>query len=219
MTSSSDFRSDLQWFADKFGHYWVNGFCLTFIAGKSADLVKDTLRSAVGAPLMDTDEVGQLFVASLYDAGNGSIMLERGGQAGYTDRIAAMLARDTRIAVVVHFPIGSPKFAYVENGTLLCGFHIMDSDSRGGSEPDSLLSDLTTAGLLPMRYSGWEEEDLESEETAGNEGAYRVLQAISVAARLTGIPFTLQILESTRHLLSLANIHMPDSTMTTRYIF
>jgi hypothetical protein len=47
-------------------------------------------------------------------------MLERGGYAGYTDRVAAMLAPDTRVAVAVHFPIGSPKFAYLENGALVC---------------------------------------------------------------------------------------------------
>jgi hypothetical protein len=219
MTSSSDFRGDHEWFADEFSHYWVNGFCLTFIAGKPAEVVKDTLDSSVGATLIDAGEADQLFVASLYDAGNGSIMLERGGYAGYTNRIADMLARDTRIAVVVHFLIGSPKFAYVENGALVCGFHIMDPDSRGGSSPDSLLSEMAAAGLFPMDYPDWEEEeDLEPEEGAGNEDAYRVLQAISIAARLTGIPFTSQILESSRHFLSLADFHMSDST-TTRFVF
>jgi hypothetical protein len=53
MTSSSDFRSDHEWFADEFSHYWVNGFCLTFIAGKPAELVKVALVSSVGAMLMD----------------------------------------------------------------------------------------------------------------------------------------------------------------------
>jgi hypothetical protein len=107
MVTSSDFRSDHEWFTDEFSHHWANGFCLTFIAGQPAELVKDTLDSSVGATLMDAGEADQLFVASLYDAGNGSIILERGGHAAYTARIAAMLARDTRIAVVVHFPIGS----------------------------------------------------------------------------------------------------------------
>jgi hypothetical protein len=63
-----------------------------------------------------------------------------------------------------------------------------------------------------------EEEDLESEEGAGNEGAYRVLQAISIAARLTGIPFTWRILESSRHFLSLADFHLSDGT-TTKFVF
>jgi hypothetical protein len=95
----------------------------------------------------------------------------------------------------------------------------MDPDSRGGSSPDSLLSEMTAAELFPMDYPNWEEEeDLEAEEGAGDEGVHRVLQAISMAARLTGIPFTSQILESSSHFLSLADFHMSGST-TTRYIF
>jgi hypothetical protein len=127
--------SDYRWFADEFYPYWVNGFCLTFIADRSATWVKDALQSAVGVSPMEIGGPDQLFATTVHDAGNGSVMLERGGYAGYTARIATMLSRNTRVAVVIHFIVGSPKFAFVENGTLVCGFNIMDPESRGGGSP------------------------------------------------------------------------------------
>lgn len=223
---SGDFRSEYQWFADEFDHYLINGFCLTFIVDKSADQVKDMLRSSTGAPLVDEDQADGLYITSLHDAERGSLMFEFGGHAAYTDSLAVMLARDTRIALVVHFSIGTPKFAHVENGALVCGFPIMDPDFRRGSLPDSLLPELTAAGLFPRNEPYWDEiegEELEEEEVEGarrglSESIYRILQAISVAARITDIPLTPHVLESPRYYLSLADLHRPDSP-TSRPIF
>jgi hypothetical protein len=148
-------------------------------------------------------------------------MLERGGHAGYMNRIATLLSQDTRIAIVVYFIIGSPKFAYVDNETLVCGFHIMDPEGRGGSSPDALLPQLIAADLLPIDDPEWEweDEELEIEENAGSEGIDRVLRAISVAAQLVDVPFERQLMEGPRHFMSMADLHLSDSETAARYIF
>ncbi|GAA3212828.1 DUF6461 domain-containing protein [Nonomuraea helvata] len=208
-----------QWFADEFSHYWIRGFCLTFVADKPGDAIKDALLSSANAQVIEAEDADQRFIASLHDAGKGSIMLECDGHTGYMKRIATLLSQDTRIAIVVDF-IGSPKFAYVDNGTLVCGFHIMDPAGRGGSAPDALLPQLAAAELLPVDGADWEEdEDLELEENAGSEGTARVLRAISVAAHLVDVPFGRQLMESPRHFLSMADLHMPDSETASGYIF
>ncbi|MFF4190998.1 DUF6461 domain-containing protein [Nonomuraea sp. NPDC001831] len=210
-----------RWFADEFSHCWIEGFCLTFIADKPADVVKDALVSSPSAQIIDVEDEDQLFIASLYEAGNGSIMLERGGHAGYMKKIAALLSLDTCIAIIVYFIIGSPKFAYVDNGTLVCGFHIMDPEGREGSSPDILLPQLMAANLLPVDRSAqeWEDEEGEIEEGGESEGIDRVLRTISVAAQLVNVPFERQLLESPRHFMSMADLHISDSEAMSRYIF
>lgn len=205
--------SDCQWFTDdKFGYYQINGYCLTFIADRTADLVKDILHASVGAVVIGEENSDNLFAARLWDAGNGSVMLEHGGFAAYMHRVATALSRGTRIAVVVDPSFGSSKFAYIENGITICAFDILDPDVRGGSSPDLLLSDLTEAGLLPVDDSEWESEEDESELIEGEGASFEdlVIRTISLASRLTGIPFTRQSEENPRYFISFASLYSSD---------
>ena len=212
---------DCQWFEDEFQNYWINGFCLTFIAGKPADLVKDILHFQ-GALNIESEDPQQLFMASLHDVEKGSIILELGGHAGYQKRIADLLSQDTRIVIIAHFIMGSPKFAYVENGILVCGFGITDPDSRGGRSPDFLLPNLTAVGLLPtIDYPEpeSEEEEAELDERAAQEESDQMFQAISIATQLTGVPFTRQLMKNPRHHLLLANLQVAGNGEVFAVIF
>jgi hypothetical protein len=130
-----------------------------------------------------------------------------------------MLSQETRIAIVAYFAFGSPKFAYVENGALICGFDIMDPETRGGEAPDFLLSNLIETGLLPISASGLEieEEELEESESAENEEEYRVFQAISLAVQFTGLSFDRQVIESPQYLVSMADFYETDHV--TKFIY
>lgn len=208
-----------RWFGDEeFSHYWINGFCITFIAERSVCQVEETLRSSATAASLGPDEADQLFAARLIDSAGGSIVLEHGGYAGYMDRVATALSRNTRIGVVVHFSMGSSKFALVENGVVVSVFHIMDPEGRGGTSPDLLLPELTEAGLLGDHSDREpDEEDDEEEPEEGGQTKEQVIWAVSLASRLSGVPLTRWLAEDPRHVVSLRDLHQ-SSGESTRFI-
>jgi hypothetical protein len=72
-----------------------------------------------------------------------------------------------------------------------------------------------------MDYPEWEteEEELEALEMAGHEERDRVLQAVSIATQLTEVPFEQRLMESPRYFVSLADLHPPNDTMITNFIY
>ncbi|MEU8038116.1 DUF6461 domain-containing protein [Streptosporangium sp. NPDC049078] len=209
-----------QWFtSDEYNDYWVNGFCLTFVAGKPGSHVQEILHTSIGALIESADE-GKPFLATIFDVTGGSIILERGGYAGSMRRVSRALSDDTRLALVVNPFIGHPKFAYLENTDLICAFRLEDPEFRWGSSPDFVLSDLTSAGVLPVQEPDWEseEDELELEQLDLQNAVNRVLGAISIAERATGLLFGRQLINSTQYFVSFQDIYSSTAGKPEEYL-
>jgi hypothetical protein len=149
-------------------------------------------------------------IAALIDAGNGSIMLEQGGVAAATRRIAAALSRDGSIAIILHPFMGLRTFSYVQDGTNVSAFNIDAPGERWGSRPDLLIPGLTTAGLLPVAESDWDEDEDEEDEDSEQDETVLFspsLQAIGVAEETTGMEFTRQSASHPQILVSFPGAH------------
>ncbi|MFI6482127.1 DUF6461 domain-containing protein [Nonomuraea sp. NPDC050663] len=164
---------------------------------------------------METEDTGQRFSSTIIDCDQGAIMLELAGLAGWRKDLAEAFSQGTRIAVVTDPFVGSPAFAYVEDGKLLCEFQIRDPYNRLGASPDALMAEMEEAGMLDGEEYYDEDEDADLSVSAETPNL-PVLQAIAVASKKIGVPFSREGLLQARHFVSLDETHDIEAAATER---
>jgi hypothetical protein len=114
-------------------------------------------RGAAAGPMTDAEMAG-LDIDAYPDRGPGSALVRVGEHAGwafaltygpYLDQLEKV-SRDGVEAVHYHYNSEHPPtiVLYARDGRTLCGFGLCEEHHRYGQEPDLLLPDLVTAGIL-----------------------------------------------------------------------
>ncbi|GAA3031948.1 DUF6461 domain-containing protein [Streptosporangium longisporum] len=172
-------------------------YCVSFVRGLAPEEV--LRRFGVDESTMEevtSDELGERSAEGMSDdaagyvgavkVGDWTLVIEPGGwKLAVDSEVMARVGRGTEVVSVCCHTYASDTFAYIVDGEPVVWFDPMLPDARSGSDPDRFVKEMREVGLGP-------EYDIEDD---GSHIDLPMERSFALAGRITGLPFSPEMLE------------------------
>ncbi|MEU5869884.1 DUF6461 domain-containing protein [Nonomuraea sp. NPDC047529] len=192
-------RVDFSWIASgwELGDIW----CLTFVRGldeaealRRMGVAEESIRPLTYRELADEGLFPHTVLAGRLEG--WVVLIERNGsQATEPDTIRALSAKTELISVLRH-DYATDLFVYAIDGDRLTSFDPRKPAWRYGSDPDRLLDAMEAVGIHPNHLSGVHATPETDDEWDTGPQAPTMSEALMLAARITGVLMSQEVLNA-----------------------
>ncbi|MEU9836295.1 DUF6461 domain-containing protein [Streptosporangium sp. NPDC048047] len=127
----------------------------------------------------------------VFQAGEWCVAIEPHGWMGTLHKVETELSRGCEVLAVTRHDYAEHSFEYVIDGTIVTGYRLLNPCARYGCDPDRLNGFMLELGMgldRPEDEAAWDASWEDNYFTA-------VPRGFALAAKVTGVPFTADMLE------------------------